>query len=86
MDAMEAVRSEAVNDDNELQSMLINGRKMAEILVAYDAGFNCPNCRCRNPLIHQLAKRTTSRPRPYELGGMRLELSATDVLALVTRS
>jgi len=86
MDAMEAVRSEAVNDDNELQSRLITGRKMAEILVGYDAGFNCPNCRCSNPLIHQLAKRTVRRPRPYELGGMRLILSATDVLALVTRS
>ena len=81
MAAMEEVRCEAIDDDG-----LVAGRKMAEILVAYDTGFSCPNCRCNNPLIHQLAKRTVRRERPYQLGGMRLQLSTTDVLALVTRS
>jgi len=78
MTAMEQFRCE---DDG-----LINGREMAELMVAYDTGFTCPNCRCKNPLIHQLAKRTVKRARPYELGGVRLELSTADVLAMVTHS
>ena len=61
------------------------GKAMVKVLVGYDSGFACPNCRCKAPLIHQLAKRTVVRARPYELGCVSLELSSTDVLALVTR-
>ena len=58
---------------------------LAKILVRYDVGFDCPNCRCPTPLIHEMAKRTCAKPRQYCIGTMQVTLSPTDFLAFVTK-
>ena len=60
--------------------------EIARLMVEYEIGKNCPNCRCRSPFLHMLALRTANRSRCYKINNLRVELTATDVLAFATRS
>ena len=56
------------------------------LLIEYEIGKRCPNCRCVSPFLHHLALKTTFKNRCYNVHELRVQLSATDVLAFATRS
>jgi hypothetical protein len=60
--------------------------EVARLMVEYEIGKNCPNCRCRSPFLHRLALRTANKSRCYKIHNLRVQLTATDVLAFATRS
>lgn len=60
--------------------------EIARLMVEYEIGKNCPNCRCMSPFLHKLALRTANKSRCYKINNLRVQLTATDVLAFATRS
>ena len=83
MAEIEEIHSLSLYDSDEAHWDV--GKQMIKVLIGYDTGFACPNCRCKAPFIHKLAKRTAAKARAFQLGCVTLELSSTDVLDLATR-
>ena len=80
MSEIEAIRVSSVYETDEDHFAV--SKSMIRVLVNYDTGFHCPTCRCAAPLVHVLARRSCRSARTYDLGGVNLQLTPSDVLDL----